>query len=72
MAKNQIKQGMASKKRSDTAKIIAELAGCTPAYVRMVMNGDYDNESILTATILFEQGKNKLIQHIEKVVPFNK
>lgn len=71
MAKNQSKQDTIRKKRSETAATIADIAKVTPAFVRMVMNGDRENDQILNATIIYEQGKNQLIKHIEKIVPFN-
>lgn len=70
MSEKNTKQVAKRKNRSETAKVIADIAGCTPTNVRQVMNGDHDNEKILTATILYEQGKNELIKEIKKLVPF--
>ena len=71
MSKNPTQQTWERKKRNDTAKIIASIARVSPAYVRMVMNGDKENDDILTASILYEQGKSRLIQEVKKLVPFN-
>lgn len=71
MSENQNKQEINSKRRKETASVIADIARVSPAYVRMVMNGDKNNDQILTATVMYEQGKSKLIKAIEKAVPFN-
>lgn len=71
MSENQNKQEINLKRRKETAAVVADIAHVTPAYVRMVMNGDKENEKILTATVMYEQGKSKLIKAIEKAVPFN-
>lgn len=71
MSKNPSQQIGKHRKRTETAVVIANIARKTPAYVRMVMNGDRENQDILTATILYEQEKSKLIQKIKKLVPFN-
>jgi hypothetical protein len=70
MAENSIQQTTKRKKYSETACIIAGIAKVTPAYVRMVMNGDKDNPKILDATIIYEEGKNELIQRVKELVPF--
>jgi hypothetical protein len=36
----------------------------------MVINGETTNEPVLEAVITYREGKNKLIQEIEKLVPF--
>jgi len=64
--KNQIR-----KKRDETASVVASIAGCTPSNVRMVMAGTVENDKILEATILYQQGKSALIKRIEQIIPFN-
>jgi hypothetical protein len=71
MSENPTKQKTSGKKNSETAKIIAGIAHVTPAYVRMVMNGERENDSILNATVLYEQEKSELIKKIEQLVPFH-
>ncbi len=57
--------------RDDTATVIANVLGYTPRYVRMVMNGESENDDILTAAITYKEGKNRLLQEVKKLVPFN-
>lgn len=71
MAKKLEEKTPMRKKRDETAKEIARLARCSTSYVRKVMNGDRESEEILTATILYQQGKSKLLKSIEQLVPFN-
>ena len=71
MALNPNKQKTNRKKRTDTASIIAGIAKKSPRLVNMVMNGQVENEKILTATILYEQKKNQLIKEIERLITFN-
>lgn len=71
MSENPSKQTKTRKKRSDTASVIAGISKRSPRLVNMVMNGDVENEAVLTATILYEQGKSELIKKIQQLVPFN-
>jgi hypothetical protein len=71
MSKIPIEQTRKRKKRSETATIIADISGFSKRHVQLVMNGDRENEQILTASILYEQEKSKLIQKVKKLVPFN-
>jgi hypothetical protein len=57
------------KRRSDTATIVAELKGVTPRYVRMIRNGERENEEILATLIDLEQGQSKLIKELTRIVP---
>lgn len=72
MRKNPTKQHLIRKKRDDTARIIAEIHAVTPAYVRMVINGDKVNDQILLDYLTYNQEKNKLIQAIKKATPYSK
>jgi hypothetical protein len=64
------KQTSKGKKRDETAAIIAGIFNLTPRQVRNVLNGDSENEKVLTAAIIYKEGKNRLIQEIEQLVPF--
>jgi len=55
--------------RDDTARIVAELHGVSQRYVAMVRSGERDNDDIMESLIEYQQGKNKLIKHLEKLVP---
>lgn len=71
MAENPIKQTSKRRKNTETASTIADIAGVTPRYVRMILNGDKDNQAILDAAIIYEEGKNKLLEEVKKLVPFD-
>lgn len=55
--------------RDDTARIVAESHGVSQRYVRMVRSGERDNDDIMESLIEYKQGKNKLLKHLEKLVP---
>jgi predicted transcriptional regulator len=65
MAENSIQQTTKRKKNTETASTIAGLAGVTPAYVRMVLNGEKENQEILDAAIIYEEGKNELLEKVK-------
>jgi predicted transcriptional regulator len=71
MAENSIQQTSKRKKNTETASTIAGLAGVTPAYVRMVLNGEKENQEILDAAIIYEEGKNELLEKVRELVPFD-
>ncbi len=86
MPENPSKQELDRKKRSETAKVISEIANRSPRLVRMVINGEVENEPILISTVVYEQeikkarekateaykeAKSLLIKAVEKAVPFN-
>jgi hypothetical protein len=70
MSKNPIQQKQKRKKRDEVASIIADIHGVTPAYVRMVINGEKQNDAILIDYLTYNQEKNKLIQSLKQTVPF--
>jgi hypothetical protein len=63
-------QAVKPKIRDEAASVIASIFHISPRAVRMVMNGETTNEPVLEAVITYREGKNKLIQEIEKLVPF--
>lgn len=65
-----MKQVPKRRRNTETASEIAAKFGVSPAYVRMVINGERENESILTAAIVYMEGKNELLEEIDKLVPF--
>jgi hypothetical protein len=58
------------KKRTETASVIANMSGFSKRHVQLVIEGKRNNEEILEASILYEQGKSELIQQIKELVPF--
>jgi len=57
------------KMRDDVARIVAKMHGVTPQYVRMVRRGERENDDIMASLVDFQVAKNKLIRHLEKLVP---
>ena len=70
MQENPTKQIPNRKIRDEAASVVASIFSLTPRAVRMVMNGETTNEHVLEAVITYREGKSKLIQEIEKLVPF--
>lgn len=65
MGKTRVKR----RKRDELARVVAELHGVSPRYVNMVRNGDRQDEEIMASLVDYKQNKNKLIQHLRKLVP---
>lgn len=72
MPEKPIKQAQKRKKNTETAYEIASKFGVTPRYVRMVLNGERDNQAILDAAIIYEEGKNELLEKVKELVPFER
>jgi hypothetical protein len=70
MSENSNNQAVKLKLRDEAASVVASIFDLTPRAVRMVINGETTNEPVLEAVITYREGKNKLIQEIEKLVPF--
>lgn len=60
-----------NKKRDEVAAIVADIHGVSPRYVRMVRDGERDDDEILATLIEYTQGKNELIRALEKTVSIN-
>ena len=57
-------------KRDDTAAIVAEIQGVSAAYVRMIVNGKRENETILKTYLQLMEGKKRLIEAIKNQLPY--
>jgi hypothetical protein len=68
MAKNPIIKTPKRKKKDETAAVIAEKAGLSDRHVRRVINGECENEKVLTAAITYIEGKNQLLQEVERLL----
>jgi hypothetical protein len=55
--------------RDDMCRTIAQIHGVSPRYVRMVRNGERENEAIAASLVDYNIGRNNLIKHLEKLVP---
>lgn len=71
MSKNPSIQQPKGKKNREVASIVAGIHGVSSRYVRMVMNGDEDNEKVFSTVMQYLEGKNLLIETIKETIPFN-
>jgi hypothetical protein len=55
--------------RKDVARLVAQVHGVSPRYVRMVINGDRTNEEILATYMEIVEQDNLLIQNLAKAIP---
>jgi len=53
----------------EIACIVARIHGVTPRYVRMVVNGERNNDDIMHSYIEYQKGKRKLIEELAMCVP---
>lgn len=70
--KNKVKKPNRPKKRVSPS-LIAEVVGCSGSLVRQVISGDRSNETsmgqrIEIADMLLEEGLNKLVTEVKRVV----
>lgn len=63
------KNGNMVVKRRDVASLVAQIHGVTPRYVRMVMNGERENEAIVETYMEIVEQDNLLLENIRKAVP---
>jgi len=64
------KETQQKQKRDDTAAIVAEIQGVSAAYVRMIVNGKRENETILKTYVQLQEGKKQLIEAIKNQLPY--
>jgi hypothetical protein len=67
--KNIQKTGNTTVKRKDVARLVAEVHGVSPRYVRMVMNAERENEAIIETYMQIVEQDNALLQAVKKAVP---
>lgn len=58
------------KRNDETARVVAGMYGVSERYVRMVMDGERDNDEILAACIEYKNGKNLLVEAVRSMIPF--
>lgn len=64
-----IKTRKSNRKRDDISVIVAEMHGVSPRYVRMVRNGERENEAILTTIMDLIEGKTALVCSVNELIP---
>ncbi|MBS1642371.1 MAG: hypothetical protein JSR11_07795 [Bacteroidetes bacterium] len=57
--------------RAARVKKTAGIIGVSERTVRRVINGDTDNENVMSAFMLITEGENKLLNEVKKLVPLN-
>lgn len=57
-------------RRRDVARLVAEIHGVTPRYVRMVINCERDNDAIVETYMEIVEQDNALLDAVRKAVPF--
>lgn len=58
-------------KRAATIIETAELTGVSTRSVRRIMESEQKNETVVMVFMEIEEGKNKLLSEVKKLVPFN-
>ena len=49
----------------------AQITHVSPRYVRMVINGDRENQDVMNVNMTLMEGENKLLKTVRELVPFN-
>ena len=57
--------------RAARIKKVAESLGKTPRYIRMVLNGDRENNQVLPLMMEIQERENKLLEEVKKLIPFD-
>lgn len=57
--------------RAANVKRTAEILGVSERYVRLVLSAERQNEEVLLVFMEMQEGENKLIQEVKKLVPLN-
>lgn len=61
-----------NRKRDDVATVVAKMYGVSENYVQKVRRGDRDDEDVLTTIMDIIEGRTKLIEEVEKLVPLER
>lgn len=58
----------------NAARVIktAECVGVSERYVNYVINGERNNDMVLSVFMEIQEGENKLLEEVKKLVPFIK
>lgn len=57
--------------RAARIKRTAEIVGVSERYVQLVLNAERQNEEVLLVFMELDEGENKLVQEVKKLVPLN-
>lgn len=64
------KSGKRDTQRAALTNKTAEIMGVSPRYVRMVINGERNDEAVLVVYMELKEGGNRLVEAVKKLVPF--
>ncbi len=64
------KKGKRDAHHASIVQKVAEIAGVSERYVYMVLKGDRVNDNIMLVYMELEEGANKLVAAVKKLVPF--
>ena len=65
------KKGTRDTVRAARIKRTAEIVGVSERQVQRVLSADRENDKVLTVFFTLEEGENKLVQEVKKLVPLN-
>lgn len=65
------KKGQRDTQRAAIIKKTAEIVGVSERYVRLVLNGDRENQDVVLVFMELSEGSTKLVQQVRKLVPLN-
>jgi len=57
------------RRRDHITRIVADIHGVSTDYVRRIRNGERNNEEIMATLVDYQIASEKLIKHLEKLVP---
>ncbi|NOS92486.1 MAG: hypothetical protein HOP30_11225 [Cyclobacteriaceae bacterium] len=60
-----------AKKKDSVAQKVADITGYSYEYVRLVRNGQRNNEEIMATLVDYELGESKLVKHLEQLIPLD-
>lgn len=61
-----------AKKRDHTSRIVADITGYSVDMVNRVRQGDRNNEEIMATLVDYSLGHNKLIRHLQELIPLDR
>lgn len=57
--------------KASLAQKTARIARVSTRYVRMVINGDRENQQVMSVYMQLLEGENKLLAQVKELVPFD-
>ena len=57
-------------KKAATVKDTAELVGVSERQVRRVLDGEHENEKVISVFMTLTEGNNRLLEEVRQLIPF--